>query len=101
MVSEIKSNLNPMKNLRAKKVNFEYYAPLARAVHLAGTFNDWDPADCALRKEADGKWRANLSLAPGRYEYRYLVDGAWENDQRPVECVPNAFGSWNCVVTVQ
>jgi len=84
-----------------RKVVFEYYAPLARNVRLAGTFNDWNPEACLMKKEQSGKWKIALSLPPGRHEYRYLVDGVWENDQRPVECVPNAFGSWNCVVTVQ
>lgn len=84
----------------AKKMTFEYYAPLANRVSLAGSFNRWDPEACPLKKDRAGKWILSLSLPPGRYEYRYFVDGAWENDQRPVECVPNAFGSWNCVITV-
>ena len=83
-----------------KKVPFEFYAPGAREVQVGGTFNDWAPSKCPLKKEAAGWWRAQLKLPPGRYEYRYWVDGIWENDQRPVICVPNAFGSWNCVVEV-
>lgn len=95
------SNLKSGKSLSKKKAIFEYYAPLARKVHIAGTFNDWNPETTPLKKDQAGKWRTELSLPPGRYEYRYMVDGNWENDQRPVECVPNAFGSWNGVVTVQ
>ncbi|MBI4115753.1 MAG: isoamylase early set domain-containing protein [Candidatus Omnitrophica bacterium] len=91
----------PKKTLRTKDVEFEFYSPLALMVHLAGTFNNWDVQACPLKKDKEGKWKTTLSLSTGRYEYRYLVDGVWENDQRPVECVPNAFGSWNCVVTVQ
>ena len=88
-------------NKGSKKIVFEYYAPLARLVYVAGTFNDWSLESCPLKKDKSGKWRTELALPLGRYEYRYRVDGIWENDQRPVECVPNAFGSWNCVVTVQ
>ena len=84
-----------------KKVTFEYYAPQARKVELAGTFNGWNASETSLKKEKDGKWRATLDLAAGRYEYRYRVDGDWQNDQRPVECIPNTFGSWNCVLEVQ
>ena len=93
-------NVGSKKGL-TKKVIFEYYAPLARMVQVAGTFNDWNPQASPLKKDKTGKWRTELSLSPGRYEYRYFVDGVWENDQRPVECVPNTFGSWNSVVTVQ
>ena len=83
-----------------KEVVFEFYAPAAEDVRLAGTFNSWDPSKHRLRKESNGRWHLTLKLKSGRYEYRYLVDGNWENDQRPVGCVPNAFGSWNCVVEV-
>ena len=89
------------KGLKKLKIAFEYYAPLAKGVFVVGAFNEWDHQGNALKKDKSGKWKAELSLPRGRYEYRYLVDGVWENDQRPVECVPNAFGSWNSVVTVQ
>jgi 1,4-alpha-glucan branching enzyme len=95
--------MKPIKKIerRESKVDFEYFAPESKTVFLAGTFNAWDTQACPLRKERNGKWTVSLSLGPGRYEYRYLVDGVWENDQRTVECVPNAFGSWNCVIKVQ
>lgn len=88
------------KKLGDKAAAFEYYAPMAKSVFVAGTFNHWSQSASALKKDRNGKWKLELFLPPGRYEYRYFVDGAWENDQRPVECVPNAFGSWNCVVKV-
>ena len=94
------SNVNK-KNKPEKEVTFEFYAPSAKEVSLAANFNNWDAAKNPLKKNGGGKWRLSLSLQPGRYEYRYLVDGNWENDQRPVACVPNAFGSWNCVVEVR
>lgn len=87
-------------NKLEKDAFFEFYAPLAQDVKLAGTFNNWDASKHRLRKSSDGQWHLTLKLKPGRYEYRYLVDGNWENDQRPVVCVPNAFGTWNCVVEI-
>ncbi len=83
------------------KVDFEFYAPSASQVSLAGTFNKWSADKDLLKRGPDGRWKLSLALKPGRYEYRYSVDGNWQNDQRPVECVPNAFGSWNCVVEVR
>ena len=85
----------------AKKITFEFYAPQAECVELSATFNNWNPRETPLKKEKDGKWKATLSLPPGRYEYRFRVDGNWQNDQRPVECVPNPFGTWNCVLEVR
>lgn len=84
-----------------RKIDLEFYAPRANEVQLAGDFNGWDPSKTPLRKDREGRWRVSLSLPNGRYQYRFLVDGQWQNDQRPVECVPNAFGSWNCVLEVR
>jgi len=82
------------------KVCFEYFAPQAKSVLLGGSFNDWKPKKALLKRGHDGNWKIELRLAAGRYEYRYQVDGDWRNDQRPVECVPNVFGTWNCVIEV-
>lgn len=89
-----------LKQEIAKKVIFEYFAPDAKSVKVAGTFNNWNADESPLKKGRDGKWKTEMILPPGRYEYRYRVDESWENDQRPVECIPNTFGSWNCVIAV-
>ena len=93
--------VNPKTNNKLiQNISFEFYAPSAKAVKLAGTFNQWDPSKTILKKGPNGTWQTSIPLKSGRYEYRYQVDGNWENDQRPVKCVPNAFGTWNCVVEV-
>ena len=100
MKTQASSTALKTRNL-GKKINFEYYAPQAFNVKLAGNFNGWNADETPLKKDHTGTWKLSLTLPPGRYEYRYLVDGSWQNDQRPVECIPNAFGTWNCVVEVQ
>ena len=87
-------------NKLIQKVRFEYHAPKARTVFLAGTFNDWNEKACPLKKDRGGQWQTALSIAAGRYEYLYFVDGTWQCDPKAKECVPNPFGSWNCVVNV-
>lgn len=87
-------------NSKRKTVTFELYAPEAVTVLLAGTFNRWDPVRTPLKKCEKGIWKATLELAPGRYEYRYRVDDTWQNDPSAAEFVPNAFGTWNCVIQV-
>ncbi len=90
-----------VKTKPSTKTEFEFYAPEAQKVSVGGTFNDWNELKAPLKKDSEGKCKLELSLSPGRYEYRYLVDGVWQNDQRTVECIPNAFGTWNCVVEVK
>ena len=93
----------PEPKTQTKKVQFEFLAPAAQGVYLTGNFKDWDPKASPMKKDKEGIWRINLSLKPGRYEYRFFVDGNWEND--PVcplsSCVPNEFGSSNCVKIVE
>ncbi|MBL9214987.1 MAG: isoamylase early set domain-containing protein [Opitutaceae bacterium] len=83
-----------------RTVLFGLEAPAARRVSLAGTFNDWNVEAHPLAHQADGVWLAELELPPGRYEYRYFVDGQWCDDPQAVELVPNPFGSFNAVLTV-
>ena len=85
----------------SQKIEFEYFAPDAQSVKVAGAFNEWNADALPLKKSRDGKWKGSVQLSSGRYEYRYFVDGLWENDQRPVECVPNPFGTWNCVLEIR
>lgn len=88
------------KAAKPRKVTFEHYAPGAEKVELSGSFNGWNHAQTPLVHDGKGRWKVVLELMPGRYEYRYRVDGGWQNDQRPVECIPNPFGTWNCVIEV-
>ena len=89
------------KSSKTKEVEFSYYAPNVESVAVAGTFNDWDTKKNLLKFKGQGQWAITLKLAKGRYEYRFFVDGVWQNDQNTVECVPNAFGTWNCALEVQ
>ncbi len=91
----------PKSSVKQKKIMFEYYAPEAENVELAASFNGWDPSKTPLKKDKGGKWKRELNLPSGRHEYRFRVDGGWQNDQRPVECIPNPFGSWNCILEIR
>ena len=86
---------------------FSCHAPGAGVVCVAGTFNGWDPAASPLTRRADGTWAATLDLPPGRYEYKFVVDGEWccepgceEPHNGCPKCVPNPFGTMNLFVEV-
>jgi 1,4-alpha-glucan branching enzyme len=89
------------KKVTPKKVLFEFLAPEAREVFLAGEFNNWDIRANPLKKDKGGRWRLTLPLMPGKYEYRFLTDGNWRNDRSCAGCVQNNFGSLNCVRIVE
>jgi len=84
----------------AHAVTLSYFAPEAGSVLVAGDFTKWEASPISLVKEGTGVWKATLSLKPGKYQYRLLVDGHWQNDPQCAETQPNAFGSANCVLSV-
>src|SRR6266699_3167268 len=67
----------------------------AKEVCIAGSFNDWHPATTHMISLGDGKWAKELTLPPGRYEYRFVVDGRWVDDPNAKESVPNPHDSVN------
>jgi 1,4-alpha-glucan branching enzyme len=82
-------------------VKIEFRHEQAKAVFIAGTFNDWHPAVTPMISLGDGKWAKELSLPPGRYEYRLVVDGEWWCDPTATEQASNPYGGFNSVLVVQ
>jgi 1,4-alpha-glucan branching enzyme len=80
-----------------KPVEFRADFPEAKEVALAGSFNNWDPIRNQMQKDATG-WKTTVWLPPGRYEYKFVVDGQWRDDPKARECALNPFGGTNCVV---
>ncbi len=73
----------------------------ARKVLIAGDFNNWSPMSTPMRSgEVDGAWRMRLPLRPGRYRYRFIVDGQWVTDPNNTYVETNQFGELNNVVEV-
>ena len=93
----------PRKNGRRdpmnRRVYFRMSDPAASEVALVGTFIGWNPGARVLKSDGKGTWRTYVTLKPGTYEYRFLVDGEWRNDSDSVR-VPNAYGTENCLRVV-
>lgn len=79
---------------------FVFCEPHATQVYLSGEFNGWAPNATPMTRKPDGHWEAALTLRPGRYQYKYVVDGQWLPDPEAREQVPNEYGSWNSVIVV-
>jgi 1,4-alpha-glucan branching enzyme len=82
-------------------VIFTFRHPGVRSVTVAGDFNDWNTASHPMVYDvARDAWTLTIDLAPGRYEYKFYVDGAqWWNDVHAPK-VPNIWGSENSYVEV-
>ena len=83
-----------------RRVSFSLVAPHAKQVFLAGDFNTWDPKGHPMKKNADGLWEKSVILAPGTYEYKFILDGQWIVDPGNGRQCPNRFGTRNSVIVV-
>jgi hypothetical protein len=84
-----------------KRTEFYLEAPLAESVKLAADFTAWEKFPLDMIKTESGAWFTVVPLSPGRYSYRFIVDGKWQDDPRPNQRVPNPFGTVNAVVEVK
>ena len=58
---------------RADEHEFKYKAPDAQSVELMCEFNGWKGV--AMTKGEDGVWATKVTLSPGTYAYKFLVNG--------------------------
>jgi hypothetical protein len=81
-------------------VRFVFYSPTARAVTLAGSFNDWSLEAAPLTRGERGVWTVTLPLAHGHHEYAFVVDGrTWTSDPA-APAIDDGLGHRNSVVAV-
>jgi len=84
-----------------KKKQFTFRAPEASSVKLVGNFTNWKPAnEYSMERNEDGTWTTTIALAPGEYQYRFIVDDVWVEDHNNPNLVDNPFGGKNSLIEV-
>jgi anti-sigma factor RsiW len=85
-----------------REVEVVFTAPQAASVTIVGDFNGWDPRRTQLvRSSHAGPWRARLKLAPGVYQYSFVLDGSdWVSDPLAKTMLADGFGGKNSVIIV-
>ena len=83
---------------QANTVTFTYRADKGCQIYLAGTFNNWNgTAEKMSDESGTGVYTAVLALAPGAYEYKFVIDGTWCIDPECADWVQNSHGTLNSV----
>jgi len=92
----------PVALVSEREVDVVFVAPQAMSVAVVGDFNGWDPQRTRMaRAEQPGVWRARLRLAPGTYQYSFVIDGStWTLDPRAGTALADGFGGANSVMVV-
>ncbi len=79
-------------------VRFTYRGPTE--VFLAGEFNGWSTTATPMRRRPNGDWITDLKLLPGKYQYKFVVNGEWFQDPANPDSVPDGWNGNNSVMTV-
>ncbi|WP_372766892.1 isoamylase early set domain-containing protein [Lutibacter sp.] len=81
-----------LKNKPICKVTFSIAAKDANKVAVIGDFNDWDAKAAPLKKLKNGTFKGTVGLQKGQsYEFRYVVDGDYVNDEEADDYLWNDF----------
>lgn len=80
-----------------QEVVFVWPAPLdAETVAVVGNFNAWE-GTALSDPDHDGIWTTSIPLAPGRYEYAFIVDGQWKGQDPRADEYIQSFGAYSSV----
>ena len=71
----------------------------ANFVILSGTFNNWNQSQLVFGREGD-EWICRIDLGPGKYAYKYIVDGNWMLDPANPVSEEDEAGNVNSVLVV-
>ena len=91
-----------LKSKPVVKVTFTVPAEDAKKVTVLGSFNGWSPKKAvALKKLKNGSFKGTVDLdKDNSYEFKYLVDGTYVNDEQADAYASNEFGTENGVLNV-
>ena len=96
-------NQLPVKLIRTKKYLFTY-KPVSgeKQVNLFGQFNSWDRQSLPMKDlDGDGILEVEVPLDPGRYEYKFFIDGKEVVDPANPVKVSNGMGDFNSVRIIE
>ena len=85
-----------------KSVTFTVHAEAGQDVRLAGSFTDWETkAKKMTFKKTNGVYSATVKLAPGEYQYKFIIGDKWATDDQNTEFVPNDKGTFNSKLVIK
>lgn len=91
-----------LKSKPVCKVTFTVPAEEANKVVVVGSFNEWNTKATPLKKLKNGSFKGTVDLESGKsHEFRYLVDGAYVNEQEADAFAWSDYaGAENCVLNI-
>ncbi len=78
----------------------QFYLPTFKSagkVYISGSFNGWSTSGSPMKAVSEG-WMVDLKLKPGKYLYKYIVDGKWTPDPNNNLRERDGSGGYNSVL---
>lgn len=100
--SDVEFGYNQWRNSSVKELangnTLFTFKPSRKAsnVFLSGSFNQWSTGGLPMKPEGE-YWTAEVKLFPGRYEYKFIVDGKWQRDFQNDLTADDYNGGFNSV----
>ena len=83
-----------LKSKPVCKVTFSVPAEDANQVAVVGSFNEWNTEAAELKKLKNGTFKGTVNLEKDNsYEFRYVVDGVYVNDDQADAYVWNDYAA--------
>lgn len=84
------------------RIIFLLHCHTVRQVAVLGSWNNWSTLGLAANEVEPGIWQAHLlPLEPGKYTYKFLLDGArWLDDPANPRKQPDGFGGFNSLLII-
>lgn len=81
-------------------VSFSLHDHWVQQVQVLGSWDEWQAPGLVAQPVENGVWQtAPLSLPPGRYLYKFLLDGArWLDDPANPQKWPDSYGGLNSLL---
>jgi chromosome partitioning protein len=102
--TRLKEKMQKLVKERISKFNevvFSIAAPQAKEVYIAGDFNNWEIGKSSRMEQNEGVWRKKLKLSQGKYHYRFVVDGQWQEDPNNEIKETNPFGQMDSLIEIK
>jgi hypothetical protein len=81
--------------------DFVFKTRTAQEIYLVGDFNHWRISpDSRLWQTEEGLWQKRLFLEPGRYRYKFIIDGHWVVDPSNERLESNPYGGLDSVLEI-
>lgn len=83
-----------------RRVVLSYHHFASKDLQIAGDFNGWIPDRDVETRRVNDTVEKVLTVRPGSYQYRVIIDGKWQEDPANPTRVPNRHGGSNSLLRV-